>query len=108
MDELSSACQQPTALESVSVSTEDDLAKSYDGLKPIPDFRLVRIRRMPLGFIEARKKTSKLLASDKREKFNSLLEFVHEGRSFVSLPDYKITMNDSNLNIARTELTYRT
>jgi hypothetical protein len=90
------------ALQAVTVSTEDNLVKSYDGLKTFRDFRsLLAQQQTPIGFLEALKKTSAFLATDDRDRIYALLGLVHDGRSFFPTPDYKIGFDDLKTQMTR-------
>lgn len=99
-----SGSQEPIALQSVTVSSDDDLTRSFEGFKTFRDFRSLVTKQTPIGFLEALKKTSAFLATDDRDQMYALLGLVHDGRSFVAVPDYKVSFDSLKAQMARTFL----
>lgn len=91
-------------LQAVSVLTEDDLLKSYDGLRVFRGLRKAILEQVPIDLTGALDSTIALQATDNRDRVYALLGLVHDGRAFVPIPDYKIDFKSLMAQMARNYL----
>jgi hypothetical protein len=81
-----------------------DLISSRNRLGTFRAFKKRNSEQQSLPFLEALQQTTKFSATDPRDRIYALLGLVHDGRAFVPVPDYTISFENLEVQMAKNYL----